>query len=66
MLRNFAGSSLSGIKEIKEMLDFCAEHKIVLDVGIIPILIINEAYERMLKSDIKNRFVINMSSLEIA
>jgi alcohol dehydrogenase (NADP+) len=57
---------IDGIKEIQEMLDFCAEHKIVFGREIIPIPIIYEAYERMLKSDVKNRFVIDMSSLEIA
>ncbi len=46
------------------MLDFCAEHGIVSDIEIIPIQKINEAYERMLKSDVKYRFVIDMASLK--
>ncbi|MDP2178702.1 hypothetical protein [Methylicorpusculum sp.] len=64
--RNFAGFSMCGIKEIQEMLDFCAELKIVLDIQIILKQIINEAYERMLKSGVNYRFVTDMSSLEIA
>jgi uncharacterized zinc-type alcohol dehydrogenase-like protein len=63
--RNFAGSLVGGIKETQEMLDFCAEHKILADVEIIPIQKINEAYERMLKSDVKYRFSIDMSSLKV-
>lgn len=58
-----AGSLIGGIKETQEMLDFCAEHGIVSDIEIIPIQKINEAYERMLKSDVKYRFVIDMKSL---
>lgn len=60
---NFAGSLIGGIKETQEMLDFCAEHTITADVEIIPIQKINEAYERMLRSDVKYRFSIDMSSL---
>lgn len=60
---NFAGSLIGGIKETQEMLDFCAEHKITADVEIIPIQKINEAYERMLRGDVKYRFSIDMSSL---
>jgi uncharacterized zinc-type alcohol dehydrogenase-like protein len=60
---NFAGSLIGGIKETQEMLDFCAEHNITADVEIIPIQKINEAYERMLRSDVKYRFSIDMSSL---
>jgi len=59
-----AGSLIGGIKETQEMLDFCAEHGIVSDIEIIPIQKINEAYERMLKSDVKYRFVIDMKSLK--
>jgi uncharacterized zinc-type alcohol dehydrogenase-like protein len=61
--RSLAGSLIGGIAETQEMLDFCAEHGIVSDVEIIPIQKINEAYERMLKGDVKYRFVIDMASL---
>ena len=61
--RNFAGSLIGGIAETQEMLDFCAEHGIVSDIEVIRIDQINEAYERMLKSDVKYRFVIDMASL---
>ena len=61
--RQLAGSLIGGIKETQEMLDFCAEHNIVSDIEIIPMQKINEAYERMLKSDVKYRFVIDMASL---
>lgn len=62
--RNFAGSCIGGIEETQEMLDFCAEHQIVSDIEIIPIQNINEAYERMLKQDVRYRFVIDMASLK--
>ena len=62
--RNFAGSMIGGIAETQEMLDFCAAHNISADVEIIPIQQINEAYERMLKSDVKYRFSIDMASLK--
>jgi uncharacterized zinc-type alcohol dehydrogenase-like protein len=61
--RSLAGSLIGGIAETQEMLDFCAEHGIVSEVEIIPIQQIDTAYERMLKSDVKYRFVIDMSSL---
>jgi uncharacterized zinc-type alcohol dehydrogenase-like protein len=61
--RQFAGSLIGGIKETQEMLDFCAERNIVSDVEVIPIQKINDAYERMLRSDVKYRFVIDMKSL---
>lgn len=61
--RKIAGSLIGGLPETQEMLDFCAEHNILSDVEIIPIQKINEAYERMLKSDVKYRFVIDMQSL---
>ena len=64
--RSFAGSAIGGIPETQEMLDFCAERKIAADVEIIPIQKINEAYERMLKSDVKYRFSIDMASLKAA
>jgi uncharacterized zinc-type alcohol dehydrogenase-like protein len=62
--RAIAGSMIGGIPETQEMLDFCAQHGIVSDVEIIPIQQINEAYERMLRSDVKYRFVIDMKSLK--
>ena len=62
--RSFAGSLIGGIPETQEMLDFCGKHNIVSDVEVIPIQKINEAYERMLKSDVKYRFVIDMASLK--
>lgn len=61
--RQFAGSLIGGIRETQEMLDFCADHGIVSDIELIPIQKVNEAYERMLKSDVKYRFVIDMKSL---
>ncbi|WP_256010367.1 NAD(P)-dependent alcohol dehydrogenase [Desertivirga xinjiangensis] len=61
--RSFAGSMIGGIAETQEMLDFCAEHRIVSDIEIIDIQQINEAYERLLKGDVKYRFVIDMASL---
>ncbi len=62
--RNFAGSAIGGIKETQEMLDFCAAHKIVSDVEVIPIQKINEAWARMIKQDVRYRFVIDMASLK--
>ena len=62
--RQLVGSLIGGIKETQEMLDFCAKHNIVSDIEIIPIQKINEAYGRMLKSDVKYRFVIDMVSLK--
>jgi len=62
--RSLAGSLIGGIRETQEMLDFCAEHGITSDIEIIPIQRINEAFERMLKSDVKYRFVIDMASLK--
>ncbi len=61
--RSLAGSLIGGLKETQEMLDFCAEHGIVSDVEVIPIQQVNEAYERIIKSDVKYRFVIDMASL---
>ena len=61
--RSIAGSSIGGLAETQEMLDFCAEHGIVSDIEIIPIQQINEAYARMLKNDVKYRFVIDNASL---
>ncbi len=62
--RQLAGSIIGGIRETQEMLDFCAEHGIVSDIEMIRIQQIDEAYERLLKSDVKYRFVIDMSSLK--
>ena len=62
--RQVAGSLIGGIKETQEMLDYCADHNIVSDVEVIPIQKINEAYERMIKGDVKYRFVIDMASLK--
>jgi len=58
--RSIIGSMIGGIKETQEMLDFCAEHNIVSDVEVIAMKDVNEAYERILKSDVKYRFVIDM------
>ena len=62
--RRIAGSLIGGLPETQEMLDFCAEHRIVSDVETIPMQKINEAYERMLRSDVKYRFVIDLASLK--
>jgi uncharacterized zinc-type alcohol dehydrogenase-like protein len=62
--RQLAGSIIGGIRETQEMLDFCGEHGLGADVEVIPIQKINEAYERLLKSDVKYRFVIDMASLK--
>jgi uncharacterized zinc-type alcohol dehydrogenase-like protein len=61
--RQLAGSLIGGIAETQEMLDFCAERGIVCDIEKIRMDQINEAYQRMLKSDVKYRFVIDMASL---
>ncbi len=61
--RQLAGSAIGGIRETQEMLDFCAEHGITSDIELIPIQQINDAYKRLLKSDVKYRFVIDMASL---
>ena len=61
--RRLAGSLIGGIAETQEMLDYCAQHNIVSDVEVIKIDYINEAYERMLKGDVRYRFVIDMASL---
>jgi alcohol dehydrogenase (NADP+) len=58
------GSMIGGIRETQEMLDFCAKHNVVSDVEVIPIQKINEAYERMLKNDVRYRFVIDINSLK--
>src|ERR1700744_4130590 len=58
--RSLAGSLIGGIKETQEMMDFCAEHNVVSDIEMIPMQDIDKAYERMLKSDVKYRFVVDM------
>ena len=62
--RSIVGSVIGGIPETQEMLDYCAEHGITSDVEVIPIQQINEAYERMMKGDVKYRFVIDIASLK--
>jgi alcohol dehydrogenase (NADP+) len=62
--RRVAGSAIGGIRETQEMLDFCAEKAITADIEMIPIQKINDAYDRLLKSDVKYRFVIDMASLK--
>jgi len=64
--RSMSGSMIGGIAETQEMLDFCGKHNIIADVEVIPIQKINEAYERLLKSDVKYRFSIDMASLKDA
>ena len=62
--RSLAGSLIGGIRETQEMLDFCAEKGIISDVEVIPMQQINDAYERMIKSDVRYRFVIDLASLK--
>ncbi len=62
--RSLSGSIIGGIAETQEMLDFCGQHNITSDVEVIPIQKLNDAYERMLKSDVKYRFSIDMASLK--
>ena len=62
--RSLSGSNIGGIAETQEMLDFCGEHNITADVEVIPIQKVNEAYERLLKSDVKYRFSIDIASLK--
>jgi alcohol dehydrogenase (NADP+) len=61
--RSLAGSAIGGIQETQDMLDFCGKHNITSDIELIPIQKVNEAYERVLKSDVRYRFVIDMASL---
>ncbi|MFP2958116.1 NAD(P)-dependent alcohol dehydrogenase [Myxococcus sp. 1LA] len=63
MRRNFSGSMIGGIQETQEMLDFCGKHNIVSDIELISIQQVNDAYERLLKGDVKYRFVIDLASL---
>jgi alcohol dehydrogenase (NADP+) len=62
--RSLSGSPIGGIPETQEMLDFCGQHNITADVEVIPMQKVNEAYERLLKSDVKYRFSIDMASLK--
>jgi uncharacterized zinc-type alcohol dehydrogenase-like protein len=61
--RGLVGSMIGGIRETQEMLDFCAKHNVASDVEVIPIQQVNEAYERMLRGDVRYRFVIDLDSL---
>jgi uncharacterized zinc-type alcohol dehydrogenase-like protein len=61
--RNLAGSVIGGIRETQEMLNFCSKHNIASDIEVTPIRKVNEAYERVVKSDVRYRFVIDMKSL---
>lgn len=63
MRRNYAGSVIGSIKETQEMLDFCAEHKITPEIEVIKPSLVNEAYERVLKSDVRYRFVMDMGQI---
>ena len=62
--RSISGSLIGGLPETKEMLDYCAKHKIMPDVEVIPIQQINHAYDRMVKGDVRYRFVIDLASLK--
>jgi uncharacterized zinc-type alcohol dehydrogenase-like protein len=62
--RSFSGSPIGGLAETQEMLDFCGQHNITADVEVIPIQKVNEAYDRLLKQDVKYRFSIDMASLK--
>jgi alcohol dehydrogenase (NADP+) len=61
--RSLAGSQIGGIKETQEMLDFCSKHGLACDIEVVPIQKVNEAYARVVKSDVRYRFVIDMNSL---
>ncbi len=62
--RSLSGSPIGGISETQEMLDFCGAHNITADVEVIPIQKVNEAYDRLIKSDVKYRFSVDMASLK--
>ncbi len=64
--RSFSGSLIGGLKETQEMLDFCGTHQITSDIELIPIQEVNDAYDRLVKGDVKYRFVIDMASLNQA
>lgn len=63
--RSFSGSPIGGTLETQEMLDFCGQHNVTADVEVIPIQQVNEAYDRLMKADVKYRFVIDMASLKV-
>jgi len=62
--RSLAGSAIGGILETQQMLDFCSNHNIACDIELIPIQKVNEAYERVVKSDVRYRFVIDIKSIQ--
>jgi uncharacterized zinc-type alcohol dehydrogenase-like protein len=62
--KSLAGSSIGGMAETQEMIDFCAEHQIVSDVEMVPIQSVNDAFTRIEKNDVRYRFVIDMASLK--
>ena len=62
--RSLASSSIGGLAETQDMLDFCAEHDIVADIEMVAVNGLEEAYERVVKSDVKYRFVIDLASLQ--
>ena len=62
--RSLAGSAIGGMKETQEMLDYCAEHDIVSEIEMVNVDKLDEAYDRVVKSDVKYRFVIDMASLK--
>ena len=62
--RSLAGSLIGGIRETQEMLDFCGKYNITPDIELIPFQKVNEAYERVIKSDVRYRFVIDTSTLK--
>ncbi len=62
--KSFAGSSIGGLKETQEMLDYCAKHSIVSDIEMIDIKDITKSYERMLKGDVRYRFVIDIATIK--
>jgi len=64
--RSLAGSLIGGIEETQEMLDFCGKHNIASEIEVIPIQKVNEAYDRIVKSDVRYRFVIDLASLKPA
>jgi uncharacterized zinc-type alcohol dehydrogenase-like protein len=64
--RSLAGSAIGSLQETQEMLDFCGKHSLTSDVEVIPIQKVNEAYDRVVKSDVRYRFVIDMASLSLS
>jgi len=64
--KSLAGSGVGGIAETQEMLDFCSKHKITSDIEVIAMKDVNEAYERVIKGDVRYRFVIDLATLNSA